>query len=68
MTTKQLRRLEKCFNATPNGYSTNKVYVAGIWNEQGYYVGAEVKKNNEFIPPVPIDVSDLLEELFEEEE
>ncbi|NNV07144.1 hypothetical protein ETC03_12210 [Geobacillus sp. MMMUD3] len=62
MTPKQLWYLERCFDETPNRVSTNKVYVVGIWNERGYYLGSEVRRNDEFIPPMEQDVSDLLEE------
>lgn len=60
MTSKQLWHLKKCFLETPNGYSTNKVYVVGFWD--GYrYIKSEVERDERFIPPMEQDVSDLWE-------
>ncbi|WP_044737123.1 hypothetical protein [Geobacillus kaustophilus] len=60
MTQKQLWHLKRCFGETPNGYSTNKVYVVGIWDGHRY-VKSEVAHDERFIPPMEQDVTDLWE-------
>lgn len=61
MTECQLSQIERAFEATPKGYSTQRVWVTGVWNDNGYYAYARVEKEP-FIPPEEQDLRDLIDE------
>lgn len=58
MTERQLSQIERLFERTPHGYSTQRCQVVGIWNEKGYYAYARLEEQS-FIEPPQYSLKDL---------
>lgn len=54
----QLQQLQRVFDATPHGHSSDRLSVVGVWNERGYYAYARLERQT-FQPPIQYRLNDL---------